>query len=269
MTQKWSSRPKPDRAARARENQRRHRAKTKAYIADLESEVASMRTRLGEVLEQNARLVAEVEQLRARVGDRSRAEERTDRDVTSLPVQAPASRQNPTLSSQIPTTCTIQDLQPSSTLTQAVTHTPLRAPSAMPSIPRSPRLPPNPTLGPSSHRAPSQSLASLPSNDKSCAVDMGVCPSLCGPYTIPSLENLDISALRTSCSHLPPARPGESTIPCTTAYTIITQQNYGGHDLMTIAHRLGPGFRRAEFEGDDCRVISSFVFAVIDTISSP
>lgn len=95
MTQKWSSKPKPDQAARVRDNQRRHRAKTKACIADLESEVAGMRTRLSEVLEHNARLVSEVEDLRNQLDNRLQAGESTSPSVTPPPLPAPAQRRVP------------------------------------------------------------------------------------------------------------------------------------------------------------------------------
>jgi hypothetical protein len=43
MTQKWSYKLKENKAARIRSNQRCHRARTKAYIADLERQLVEVR----------------------------------------------------------------------------------------------------------------------------------------------------------------------------------------------------------------------------------
>ncbi|KAJ2904741.1 hypothetical protein MKZ38_007359 [Zalerion maritima] len=64
MTQKWSSKPKEDRAARVRENQRRHRARTKAYISELEQQLSDTKAKLDKALSRTAELEAEVERLR-------------------------------------------------------------------------------------------------------------------------------------------------------------------------------------------------------------
>ncbi|KAL8294700.1 hypothetical protein RB597_007703 [Gaeumannomyces tritici] len=63
MTQKWSSRPKEQDAARVRENQRRHRARTKAHVADLERRLAEATAQLDEALARNAALAMEIQRL--------------------------------------------------------------------------------------------------------------------------------------------------------------------------------------------------------------
>lgn len=69
MTHKWFSKPKEHKAAGIRDNQRRHRAKTKAYIADLERQLAEERMRLDEALVRNSGLMSELEKLRASGAD--------------------------------------------------------------------------------------------------------------------------------------------------------------------------------------------------------
>jgi hypothetical protein len=69
------------------------------------------------------------------------------------------------------------------------------------------------------------------------------------------------------CPHLPPPAPGESTIHCRTAFSIIEQQNYAGQDLSRIDRLLAPGFRRAIAQGDGCRVESNRVFSLIDSLN--
>ena len=79
----------------------------------------------------------------------------------------------------------------------------------------------------------------------------------------------DLAVLRRSdCSHLPPPMPGESTIPCKTAYRIMEQQNYNGVELTTIRGFLTPGFRGATGEEEGCRVESNRVFSVLDLINN-
>ncbi|KAL8391871.1 hypothetical protein RB599_004692 [Gaeumannomyces hyphopodioides] len=63
MTQKWSSRPREQDAARVRENQRRHRARTKAYVADLERRLAEATAQLDEAVARNAELAMEIRRL--------------------------------------------------------------------------------------------------------------------------------------------------------------------------------------------------------------
>ena len=71
MMQKWSSKPKEQRAARIRDNQRRHRTRVKTYIGELERHLAEERARVEKITAHNAALIAELEKLRANATDQS------------------------------------------------------------------------------------------------------------------------------------------------------------------------------------------------------
>jgi hypothetical protein len=64
LTQKWSLKPKEQRAARVRLNQQRHRAKTKAHITNLEEQLERTHALLDTALERIAELTAELDQVR-------------------------------------------------------------------------------------------------------------------------------------------------------------------------------------------------------------
>jgi hypothetical protein len=66
---------------------------------------------------------------------------------------------------------------------------------------------------------------------------------------------------------LPLVAPDESTTPCRVAYEIIAQQNMAGIDMSNVEQWLWPGFRRATKQGEGCRVDTKVLFALIDYIS--
>ena len=271
MVGKWSSKQKPDRAARVRENQRRCRAKTKAYIAELENEVAGVRSRLSEVLERNESLVAELEELRARLGDGPWTGEANGRNTAAPASPVAAVSQSSSSSTHTPTPSSVKRAGSSSPVPRATTSIfPVNRNTTATMIQR-------PCLSPSSTWSPSTSGPSGDPHTTPPGAHDDQVPGACNAVaddvfvsspTIASLNALDVSSLRTSCLRLAPPCAGESTIPCGTAYGIIKNQNYNGYDLTTITQLLQPGFRGAILEGDDCRVMSSLVFAVLDAISS-
>ena len=276
MTQKWSSKSKQDRAARVRENQRRHRAKAKTYVAELENQVADLKSRLNEALAHNAQLASEVEKLRdlyergPRVVGRCRVDEqRWSKENEALsPAQSPSSpviSERDTSSTDIKTPALVPSLIPTSIEVAISAPTTVGLPSPIQSCMAVPASRSNeqrhaPALNASDHIPSCLELCSSDDTTKSISVSI--------PNNIPTSDAIDIASLRARLTHLPPPGPGESTIPCETAYGIIRQQNYAGQDLSTISRLLSPGFRRAILEGDDCRVMSSLVFAVIDAINS-
>ncbi|KAK7699061.1 hypothetical protein SLS64_011975 [Diaporthe eres] len=70
------------------------------------------------------------------------------------------------------------------------------------------------------------------------------------------------------CDGLPPQAPGESTLPCSSAFRIIEQQNFSGVEVTTIRAWLGPGFRKALKPGEACRVETNRVYELLDHITS-
>ncbi|KAK6352994.1 hypothetical protein TWF696_004983 [Orbilia brochopaga] len=86
---KFSSRPKPadHNAARVRDNQRRHRARVKAYIAELEARLGETKEQLDAAQTKIERLTAEVQALREGC-DEDAAQEQQDTAAQSLAVPA-------------------------------------------------------------------------------------------------------------------------------------------------------------------------------------
>lgn len=281
MTQKWSARPKQERAARVRENQRRHRAKTKTYVAELENQVADLKTWLNEVLVHNAQLVSEVDKLRDLCGHGPKASGRNCADeqghnenVVSLSQPSPAldptaadphTRASPSRIEKLP-----QSSPPMASERHITPNSPTAGTRAVVRLSPAARCTASQPPGTNERtQTPLVDLVDdLPSHLEPRASDEASDSISACISRISTLYNIDPASLRALCTHLPSPAPGESTIPCATAYCMINQQNYAGQDLITISRLLRPGFRRAMHEGDDdCRVVSSFVFSVIDDIS--
>lgn len=203
---KWSSKPADHNAIRVRNNQRRHRARVKGHVQDLEKRLEETSARLEAALQTINHLAQEVEILRARVPP-----------PTVWP-QSP------------PTTATLPAVSPV---------------------------------------ASAQPLDATPSQD----VLNPELPVEAPPITLntitapPPAEETDDSA-GCGCDGLPPQAPGESTLPCSSAFRIIEQQNFSGVEVTTIRAWLGPGFRRALRPGEACRVETNRVYELLDHITS-
>lgn len=177
--EKWSTKPADHNAIRVRNNQRRHRARVKSNIQDLEKRLNETNSRLERALSSVASLTAEIEALR---------------------------RGNPVAS----------DLN---NLT-----TPMPA-------------------------------------------DGGPATILDQTGALPQASNTG-SLADCDCNSLPALAPGESTVPCSSAFQIIEQQNYSGVEVTTIRAWLTPGFRRALKPGESCRVESNRLYELLDHITS-
>ncbi|KAJ9133700.1 hypothetical protein NKR23_g10619 [Pleurostoma richardsiae] len=283
MTRKWSSRPKECRATRVRENQRRHRARTKAYIADMERQLAQTRAQLDEALAQNAELTSELQTLRASSAGKAVANPSKE-VVVGQPVMMslglsegysdtgpPISPPNPpsaTRGGERPPSPPILPLELNGAYTSFRTLTPLR-PAALQAVSSA-----GPISTPWSEESCPWSPTKTPGHEQSsktcragvCSASSCLAPVI--PTTTSSGDDADLALLRSDCPHLPAPALGESTIPCAAAYHIIKQQNYNRLDLSVMGGFLAPGFRRATVQGDGCRVETSRVFSVIDAISS-
>ena len=71
--------------------------------------------------------------------------------------------------------------------------------------------------------------------------------------------------LEDNCALLPPPGPGESTMLCRDAYSIITQR-LEDVDYDAVTEALKSGFRRAMAPGDGCRVQTHILFSFVDRI---
>lgn len=204
---KWSSKPADHNAIRVRNNQRRHRARAKGHVQDLEKRLEETSAKLEAALQTISHLAQEVEILRGRV-------------PPSL-----ARSQSPPASSALP------------------------APA------------PTAAAQPVSDPAPCQDMVDLPEHaDGPPNVLLTTAPP-------PSPPDVDDSA-DCGCDGLPPQAPGESTLPCSSAFRIIEQQNFSGVEVTTITAWLGPGFRRALRPGEACRVETNRVYELLDHITS-
>lgn len=177
--QKWSTKPADHNATRVRNNQRRHRARVKSHIQDLEKRLEETNEKLESALSTVASLTAELEAFRRRT------------PLTAAHDEAVVPSTAPTGSSNI--------------------------------------------FDHSSERSEGTNIA---------------------------------DAADCDCQSLPTPAPGESTVPCNSAFQIIEQQNYSGIEVTTIKAWLGPGFRKALKPGEPCRVESGRVYELLDHITS-
>lgn len=277
MTGKWASKPKHQNATRVRENQRRHRARTKAYIADMERRLAETQASLHDAQKRNAQLISELERLKRHPTKPYLGGDAGDATACHTPVSSAAMRRH------------APPLIPSPSLTPS-NHDQLLPSPILPLDPTSPSLQ---ILSLSEHKLQegtqatelpmtvsagskvggASSARTPPEHDGSSSHMPSFTPSVTGchsPVTLTttrSQDDEDLETFQSDCSDLPLPSPGESTIPCKTAYRIIKEQNYDGVDIHAIEGFLAPGFRRATTCEDGCRVESARVFSILDLIN--
>lgn len=199
---KWSSKPADHNAIRVRNNQRRHRARAKGHVEDLEKRLEETSARLEAALQTISHLAQEVEILRGRL------------PPSSAWPQSPL----PTAALQNVSHVEVQRLDP--TTVQEGLQQPT---NGFPNVP--------------------DTIVAPPTADPEANADCG-------------------------CDGLPPQAPGESTLPCSSAFRIIEQQNFSGVEVTTIRAWLGPGFRKALKPGEACRVETNRVYELLDHITS-
>lgn len=191
--EKWSTKPADYNTARVRNNQRRHRARVKSHIQDLEMRLEDTSAKLESALSTIASLTAELEALRRGT------------PVTAGQPRALARSTAPT--TPIPTSCD--------------------------------------------------------GNDGCNTTDVVITYCATLPQEVISGNTADCD-----CQGLQSPAPGESTVPCSSAFQMIEQQNYTGVEVTTIRAWLGPGFRKALKPGESCRVESSRLYELLDHITS-
>jgi hypothetical protein len=90
-------------------------------------------------------------------------------------------------------------------------------------------------------------------------------PPLCCSDTPSFEEPMDPEC--STCKTRPPPDPSESTTLCAQAFVLISQQNFRNLDPETIRMWLVQGLRRAQREGEGCRVENGALWRLLDYIS--
>ncbi len=224
---KFSCKPPGHDAARQRDNQRRHRARVKGRIADLEASLSSTQSRLDDALRRIESLTAELQRLQHAASPRPA--------TRPTPVQTPAQPQ-PTPSPE-PTTCCERDGSDEAERDSIAENMP-------------PPFDASPQAGSLSTREPWSISPPPPAN-----------------LPERSLLSYGLEDPDNDCALLPPPNIGESTIPCREAYSIIKNRSSPEFDLSTATEWLKPGFRRAVVPGTGCRVQTHMLFAFVDYIT--
>lgn len=206
---KWSLKSADHNATRVRNNQRRHRARAKGHVLDLEKRLEETSARLEAALQTIGHLTKEVEILRGGV-------------------------------------------TPSAALPQLPPNTA--------SLPGVPHVEARPTDSTSCQGA---GCRGAPRQQSPTQGPLEVSEQTAAPPTEEVDDNADCC-----CDGLPPPAPGESTLPCSSAFRIIEQQNFSGVEVTTIRSWLGPGFRGAPRPGEACRVETGRVYELLDHITS-
>ena len=268
VVQRWSSKPKEHTVARVRDNQRRHRAKTKAYIAELERRLAEEQARVEEILVEKAALLCELESLRARGTDNYVSKPIHTTAAGSLSSIAPAHNRAASSSYALAPLSWDTEESPVSSLLRPVGASALHSSGSRIGLPceAQPARDENKQASAEGQQLPD---GEDPSGTRRSGVKDGGCScTQASPSSTSSNGEDGLAVLLSDCSTLPPPARGESTIPCTTAYNMIKQQNYRGWDLRAIGEFLTPGFRGPTITGDGCRVDSNRVFSAIDSVCS-
>jgi len=236
-----SQKPPELEAARLRENQRRHRQRVKARTEELEAALASTQMKLEDALQRIDILTAEVRQLR-RVAEQSNSTPHTPPPFSASP--------------------TTDIIAPSNT-----SHPPDRLIVAAEVIP--------PVAGQacgcgvggcSKGSAPSTAPQPQAAGGER---DTSVSPALPSTRALNEQRSLvlsEVNSLEDGCALLPPPGPGESTMLCRDAYSIITQR-LSDVDFDVVTESLKPGFRRAIAPGSGCRVQTHILFSFVDRIT--
>ncbi|KAK4097352.1 hypothetical protein N658DRAFT_406626, partial [Parathielavia hyrcaniae] len=228
---RFSSKPPGHEAARQRENQRRHRARVKGRIADLEAALSDTQSKLNEALRQIDLLAAEVSRLH--VHNLRPAEEAQTLPTVPTPSTPPPEK--------VPGSAT------------SVQHNAAEPDASGPTdglvVPSSPCC----------TTTPDQSTATAALDH----VQLGSTKITTELHT--SIEPVaDLEESSSDCSLLPASGAGESTIPCRDAYLIIKERSSPEFDLSAANEWLKPGFRRAVVPGTGCRVQTHILFAFVD-----
>ncbi|KAK3316023.1 hypothetical protein B0H66DRAFT_560136 [Apodospora peruviana] len=235
---KFSSKPPGHEAARLRENQRRHRARVKGRITDLETALDDTQERLNNALSRIEDLTAEVHRLQLALGE---------------------SQQGPVLRGHdhaVPDPILPLESRPNTSSLES--HCCNRTTTCGPE--------PDEISQITARKQTQQDLIVLSADELSPAQDATHYTNKPGvPGDTVAKAGDDPT---DDCPSLPPPSPGESTMTCREAYAMIKDRIMPDFDPELVTEWLKPGFRRATCPGDGCRVQTHILFALVDHITS-
>ncbi|KAL2141919.1 hypothetical protein VTI28DRAFT_1804 [Corynascus sepedonium] len=253
---KFSCKPPGHETARLRENQRRHRARVKGRIAELEAALSNTQTKLNEALQRIDALNAKIHRLHTLNLDLPNSQQRkspSEQQVFDC-IQAPVS--DPTVRNEsIARTPEEWDAEmlantPDSGSCSGVSGSPI-------------------VLDSCCSRRQGEVIATQQSS-RAVKWNSAV-QDIESPTTKSVHDGGELAANvvnpNDDCPLLPAPGTGESTIPCREAYSIIRERSTPEFDLLAANEWLKPGFRRAIAPGTGCRVQTHILFAFVDHIT--
>ncbi|KAK4141781.1 uncharacterized protein C8A04DRAFT_13784 [Dichotomopilus funicola] len=228
---KFSCKPPGHDAARQRENQRRHRARVKGRITELEALLLTAQSKLHDACNRIEELTAQVQRLQHTAGA-----------ITAMPITA-ISR-------------AATDLDRSPFHAGDTNRVPELVPYTLDVFPRTSSLSPEANPPTTVKRPGSTNSPTLPN------------PAVPNPHVTNPVGAV-FEDPNDDYPDLPPPQPNESTIPCREAYAIIKDRLSAPEefDLSTATDWMEPGFRRAVVPGAGCRVQTHVLFAFVDRIT--
>ncbi|USP76401.1 hypothetical protein yc1106_03675 [Curvularia clavata] len=261
---------------RVRENQRRHRARQRDHVASLERKLAETEKLLCEARQEIALLRQEAAERAAYDLMESGTERPMLPNTTTIstmtivagPPSLPLPQDSLPQNDYTDGTQTLQEFSFFTDDTSSSYYLPLSPNTTSSSssssttsiITTSPPLPlplPLPLLDPPTNGPPpccsdTPLLLSSPST-----------PSSTSTHTPSTPDDPEC----TSCKTRPPPAPTESTTLCAQAYVLIHQQNFRNLDPESIRLWLVQGLRRAQRQGEGCRVENGALLRLLDFIS--
>jgi hypothetical protein len=234
---------------RVRENQRRHRARQRDHVVFLEQKLVETE----KLLEEARAEIAALKEEAASAGSRQpacqagnlRCEEKTDaRNSESIRDIHISSQQ----------TSELALVQPHANLDPSLDYPDVRISDLS-------------FLGdPSFYLTSSTGLPNLPTPNLDTTLNNGP-PPCCSDTLSSPPPNEPVDPQCSSCKTKPPPGPSESTTLCAQAYVMISQQNFRNLAPDTIRLWLVQGLRRAQREGEGCRVENGALMRLLDFIS--
>jgi hypothetical protein len=111
------------------------------------------------------------------------------------------------------------------------------------------------------------SLPASPAAPEDLDLDAFPGPPPCCSDTATLLLDEAVDPECSTCKTKPLPDPSESTTLCAQAFVLISQQNFRNLDPGTIRMWLAQGLRRAQREGEGCRVENGALLRLLDYIS--